>query len=566
MSDVLSIEEQVQRRAREAAVGPKVVPPPAQPMRVARTLVTELYATSEGTVLRDYGGDFYRYDGACWPEVDKRIIRADAYRYLEDAVFEKLTDDGVEEVPWDPTRYKIDNVLDALRSVVILDVGEPPVWTSSQKAPADEIVSMGNGLLHVPTRTLYDHTPKFFTHHALPFAFQPDAPEPTRWLAFLKELWPEDSTAISSLQEVFGYILGGDTRQQKIFLMVGPRRGGKGTIGRVLTGLLGQHNVAAPTMAGLATNFGLQPLIAKPLALISDARLSGRSDGQVVVERLLSISGEDSLTIDRKYREPWTGRLPTRFLILTNELPRLSDSSGALASRFILFVLTRSFLGREDPSLTEKLLAEAPGIFNWSLRGLDRLNERGYFVSPESGREAVQQLEDLSSPVSAFVRERCVVGSEEQVPVDDLWDAWKTWCEGEGRHHGTKAVLGKNLSAAVPTIRRARPRTDGERIYSYLGIGLDSLDKQWAGPRTTRTTRGRSGQRSGHGPGSGPSRLPQADAPGPSGPSSTEKPSFTDDNECPRCGGYLRHDAEPGDLCRLCERDIEAAVSALEGS
>ena len=55
----------------------------------------------------------------------------------------------------------------------------------------------------------------------------------------------------------------------------------------------------------------------------------------IAVERLLSISGEDTLTIDRKYRDPWTGRLPTRFMILTNELPRFTDSSGALASRFV---------------------------------------------------------------------------------------------------------------------------------------------------------------------------------------------------------------------------------------
>ena len=43
----------------------------------------------------------------------------------------------------------------------------------------------------------------------------------------------------------------------------------------------------------------------------------------IAVERLLSISGEDTLTIDRKYRDPWTGRLPTRFMILTNELPQV---------------------------------------------------------------------------------------------------------------------------------------------------------------------------------------------------------------------------------------------------
>ncbi|HYS91974.1 MAG TPA: phage/plasmid primase, P4 family, partial [Candidatus Acidoferrales bacterium] len=326
------------------------------------------------------------------------------------------------------------------------------MWTAGANTPpASEMISMRNGLLHVPTRTLHPHTPRFFTHYALAFDYDPDAAAPQCWLDFLGQLWPEDPSAIATLQEMIGYILGGDTRQQKMFLLVGPRRGGKGTIGRVLTGLLGVHNVACPTMAGLATNFGLQPLIGRPLGLISDARLSKRSATNVVVERLLSISGEDSITIDRKYKEPWTGRLPTRLVILTNELPRLSDSSGALASRFIVFVLTKSFLGHEDPTLTERLLGEAPGIFNWGLEGLDRLNARGHFEPPTSGREAMQQLEDLASPISAFVRDYCEVGRECQVKVDELWEAWKAWCAADNRGPGSKALFGRDLRAAVPT-------------------------------------------------------------------------------------------------------------------
>lgn len=193
--------------------------------------------------------------------------------------------------------------------------------------------------------------------------------------------------------------------------------------------LLGAHNVAAPTLAGLSTNFGLSPLIDKPLGLVSDARLGGKSDSKVVVERLLSVSGEDSLTIDRKFKDPWTGRLPTRFVVMTNELPRLTDSSGALASRFIAFVLHRSFYGKENPGLTDELLAEAPAIFNWLLDGRDRLYARGHFVTPASGEEAIRQLEDLSSPISAFVRDRCLVGGDRRVEVAALWTAWKTWCE-----------------------------------------------------------------------------------------------------------------------------------------
>ncbi len=337
----------------------RLVAAPTHPMAVARGLVNELYLRPEGVVLRVHRGDFYHWDGRCWPEVDQRDVRGTGYQWLEDAVF-LHPERG--ELSFAPSRRKIDDVVDALRAVVLLDSKhEAPTWTDGRTdLKPSEIVSMTNGLLHVPTRTLSPHTPTFFAHHSLPFAYLPMAPASSQWLDFLHQLWPDDASSISALQEAMGYVLGGATRLQKIFLFVGPKRGGKGTIARVLTGLLGTNHVACPTLASLSTNFGLAPLIGKPLAVISDARLSTRADSKVVVERLLSISGEDSLTIDRKFREPWTGRLPTRFCIFSNELPKLSDASGALASRFILFVLTKSFYGRENPRLTDELLTEAP--------------------------------------------------------------------------------------------------------------------------------------------------------------------------------------------------------------
>ena len=491
--------------------GERLGPPPSRPLGVARDLAKALYTDSDGRGwLRDHRGDFYRWNGTCWREIDKRDVRGAAYEWLEHSTYFHKKD-GV--VPFDPSRRKVDDVIDALRAVVLVNsTMEAPCWTDGTSGPpAHELISMTNGLLHVPTRALLPHTPSLFCHHALTFPFVAECGPPARWLGFLRELWGDDESSISALQDVMGYILGGDTRLQKIFLFVGPKRGGKGTIGRVLTGLLGAHNVAAPTLAGLSTNFGLQPLIGKPLGLISDARLSGR-DSKVVVERLLSVSGEDCLTIDRKYKDPWTGRLPTRFMVLTNELPRLTDSSGALASRFVVFVLRNSFYGKENPGLTDELLTEAPAIFNWTLEGLDRLNKRGYFVSPTSGREAVQQLEDLSSPVSAFIRDTSVVGGDRRVELDALWTAWKSWCEGENRHPGTRAGFGRDLKAAVPTSKRTRPRTGGEaRPYVYEGIGLREN-----GP-----------ENSGRSPG-----PPGPDDGGPSGPRSTPMnpgPEVSDD-------------------------------------
>ncbi|NKB83747.1 hypothetical protein HED51_11340 [Ochrobactrum grignonense] len=214
--------------------------------------------------------------------------------------------------------------------------------------PAHELLPVKNGLLHLPSGKLYQPSPAYFCLNAADVKFDPNAPKPKEWLRFLDQVWPGDTQSIEALQDMFGYLLSPDTSQQKVFLIVGPKRSGKGTIARVLTGIMGQDSVAAPTLASLATNFGLAPLIGKSVAMIGDARLSGRADQASIAERLLSISGEDSITVDRKFKPAWTGRLSARFVILTNELPRLADASGALASRFVVLTMEQSFYGRED--------------------------------------------------------------------------------------------------------------------------------------------------------------------------------------------------------------------------
>ena len=169
---------------------------------------------------------------------------------------------------------------------------------------------------HFPT------TPQFFTVNALEFDPDPVAPLPMSWHEFLHQLFDGDLESLDLLQEWFGYCLTGDTSQQKMMLMVGPKRSGKGTIARVLTRLIGNGNVSGPTTSSLAGPFGLQPLIGKTLAIVSDARFHGENIA-TVVERLLCISGEDTLTVDRKYLTSVTMKLPTRFMFLTNEFPRL---------------------------------------------------------------------------------------------------------------------------------------------------------------------------------------------------------------------------------------------------
>jgi putative DNA primase/helicase len=354
----------------------------------------------------------------------------------------------------------------------LMEAVEMPAWLDDDDhLPAGEFVACANGLLHIPSRTLFAHDDAYFNRVAVPFDYQADPPRPARWLTFLDQLWHDDPDAIKALAEFFGYVISGRIDLHKILLLIGPIRAGKGVLARVLKALVGRGNYAGPTLASLGTNFGLSPLIGKPLAIVSDARLGGANVHQIV-ERLLSISGEDALDVDIKFKMPWTGTLPTRFVVISNELPRFGDASGAIASRFLVLTLTQSWLGRENPALTDELLTELPGILGWVLDGLERLNARGRFTEPASSRDAIVALADLVSPTSAFVRDRCVVGPMCAVPCDRLYAEWKAWAEDNGHRAGSVQTFGRDLRAVLPGLRTKRPRDGDDRQRWFEGVGL----------------------------------------------------------------------------------------------
>jgi len=481
---LISIEELRRgENAKKIKASGGVVLDPRKPLRSARALIARHYTCGERRTIHHHSGQFHAWSGAHYPAAEEAEIRALIYRFLDAAV--RFDGDG-DVVPFDPTRNKVTDVVDALKAEANLPATvQPPAWLDQvADIKADEIVSCANGLLHLPTRQLLPHTPLFFTPYALEFAYDPKAPAPEEWLGFLKSIWPDDEEAIKTLQEVFGYFLSVDTSQQKLFLLVGPKRSGKGTIARILTALLGRDNVSSPTLAELGTNFGLASLIGKSAAVIGDARLGGKADQQAIAERLLSISGEDSVNVDRKHMPVWTGRLRARFLIITNILPRLSDASGALASRFVVLRIKESFYGREDKALTDRLLRELPGILNWALDGWHRLSERGHFVMPESSDTTVRELEDLGSPIAAFVRECCRVGPELRSEIGLTFERWQMWCQERGHERvGTSQLLGRDLRSVIPNLdteqkRKPLPGNPNYRERFYTGFELLREDQQ----------------------------------------------------------------------------------------
>lgn len=449
------------------------------PLLIVDSLIQKHFLYQECRTLQYCSDAFWQWNGIQYVELKGDEIRKVIYTFLRDA--KEMNGAGCLE-DFNPNKHKVDQIIDALRAICYQKhhPTSGAVWLDERKNPNPRhLISFPNGLLNMEdwlndsTTHLIPHTPLLLNINSLNFDFDPNAPEPKAWLHFLNALWLEDVESRQVLQEWVGYILTQDTQQHKILLIVGPPRSGKGTIGRVLRELLGHFNVVGPTLSSLGGEFGLQPLLSKMLALISDARLNGKGSNSIIIERLLSISGEDPLTINRKFLPSLTVQLPTRIMMMSNELPDMRDSSGALAKRYLVLTLKKSWLGNEDISLSSKLQTELPGILLWALRGLILLKKRGKFIQPTSSAQTIEELEAMTSPIKAFVAERCEINPRGMVAVAVLFDEWRAWCALTGHPHaGNVQSFGKNLRAAFPEIEMVRPQEgrNRERYYKEISI------------------------------------------------------------------------------------------------
>jgi P4 family phage/plasmid primase-like protien len=446
------------------------------PRDLARTLLA-----NRAEPLIHLNDEYHTWRGGAYCTREEKTIRKEGYDFLE-------------RIGWKPTPKAVSATLDALVSLVLLDKGDvkPPCWINGKNGPDPrEVLVCRNGLLHLPTGELRPHSADYLTFNMLDYDYAPDAPTPDAWLSFLSSLWPgaeveievhqdgklvpkivTDDDCIAELQKWFGYLLTLDTSQQKILCILGPKRSGKGTIMRVLRALVGEHNTCSPGLTQFGTPHGKQVLIGKQLATINDLRIGHKADKAAIAETLLQVSGEDYVTVQRKYLDDWGGQLRTRFAIISNETPKLPDASGALASRFIVLQMRQSFYGREDRTLTDKLLSELPGILNWAIDGWRKLQSDGRFIQPASSREAADQLDRLNSDVRSFVQDACELQADFVESTDTLYRCFVGWARRQGMKYWQDGPqFGKDLSAAYGhEIHKARPRMEGERKQVYVGL------------------------------------------------------------------------------------------------
>jgi putative DNA primase/helicase len=476
-------ETERRQKIEEASLWPS----PDDFRAVARKLMQQEFTRAP---LHYWRGQWLRWEGTAWEEVDERDITKIIWDRLEHAKYLRMPrkqTEAPELVKWKPNKHKVSNVVAALDSAILVAASvESPEWVTlddgrpiraDPRGDAQGLVAFSNGLLRLSDRALLDHSPQYFNEYSLPFAYDRAAPAPRRWLETLGQWFPGDPEAVQLVQEWFGYVVSGRTDLQKALYVQGVPRSGKGTMERVLEKLVGTKNVVSLTASNLSDEYGLDGAIGKALIVFPDVHFAANAKG--ASEAMKKIIGEDSMHINRKFKSHWDGRLPGRLMFMSNFAPKFPDASKATVRRLLALQMTRSFLGAEDVALGRRLESELPGILNWALEGLDHLTRRGRFVQPASGLDLLSAADENASPLGVFVEDCCEVGPNETAGVSEVYSAWKVWCDANGNRPGNAQTFGQNLKGHMfdlypdAAFEKTRPRAeDGSRPWRYAGLSV----------------------------------------------------------------------------------------------
>jgi len=419
----------------------------------------------EGTksyyTLRRWREEFYLYHaGKYVRQADDSVKQA--VTLLLQAYSQEKKDEGISVVV---SRNLVNNVIANVESLI--HISEERTFNEFLDGKnRGRFLCMKNGLLNLENRQLISHTPAFFSVVQLPYEYDPDADCP-KWKTFLDEIMLGREDYISLIQEFEGYTFRPDLYEQKFFLGHGSGGNGKQVVANITEELVGKENCSAVQLKRFSDKFALYNTIGKIVNISNESSQTIEAEGENVLK---SFVAGDSQSFDRKYKTPIDTKPTAKIMIFTNEKPRFSDRTQGTWRRILLVPFDLVVEEKNQiKTLAEELKKELPGILNWALEGLDRLNKQGFTI-PEGQKELMETYRRESDPSRAFLLETyCESTNGEYIRCGDAYLDYVNFCKDNGYHSMSEQNFGKQVRGIFPKMEKRRLGTY-ERVYAYFGI------------------------------------------------------------------------------------------------
>ena len=314
---------------------------------------------------------------------------------------------------------------------------------------------------------------KTYCNNRMKVKYNPNAPQPQRWLHFLSDLLvPED---IPTLQEYLGYCLIPSTKGQKMLMLIGKGGEGKSRIGLMMRSILGDSMNTTSIQKIENNRFSRADLENKLLMVDDDMDMSALPKTNYIKS---IVTAECKMDLERKGVQSYQSQLYARFLCFGNgALTALHDQSdGFFRRQIVLTTKDRPADRTDDPFLVEKLMSEMEGIFLWCLEGLHRLLANNYqFTISGQAIENVETVKRSSNNVIEFLQSEGYIRfkADAEASSKAIYEAYKLWCEDNVR----KPMSANRLSSELAQNERLynveatnNIHVNGKRVRGFIGI------------------------------------------------------------------------------------------------
>lgn len=360
------------------------------------------------------------------------------------------------------------------------------------------LINLQNGTFHISSEGFcrQDFKPENYLTYQLPFEYDNTSKAPL-FNKYLNEVLPDEEKQ-NILAEYVGYIFARHLKLEKTLLLYGTGSNGKSVFFEVLQALLGRNNVS---------NFDLESLTDK----------QGYSRAEIA-NKLLNYSSEISKRLNQaKFKalvsgEPVEARSPygkpfilydyARLLFNCNMLPTDIEQTDAFFRRFLIVHFDVKITSEQkDIQLANKIIKnELSGVFNWVLRGLNRILTKNEFSYCESSEHLLHVYRQESDSVRLFLSDQDegylktdkesinssmkrfmpgesqnsdVVIENQKIKTLGLYDEYKSYCLERGLRPLSYPKFLKRIEASGVQTQKTR---DGK--VAFLTKRIDALKTQ----------------------------------------------------------------------------------------
>jgi len=289
-----------------------------------------------------------------------------------------------------------------------------------------------------------------------------------------------DEERIALIQEWFGYCCTPNTKLEKAMLFEGLGRNGKSQAIEVLRQLVGSENCSMVPLEKMHHRFQLTSTVGK-LVNFATETAPNRMIDDALLKRF--ISGEPVET-EFKGKDGFQFEPTARVLVAMNEKASIRDYSNGIWRR--LLVVPFNYEVPEDKivlGLGDKIArAELPGILNWAIQGLIRLEKNGCFTKAAATEAALAEYRNEKDPVRHVLLELFEVDESGEHFLCST-TIWNLYAEYSRDHDLTKpvedtALLCRILKKHFPNVKSTRVRDGKNRLRGWTGVKLKECHRE----------------------------------------------------------------------------------------